>query len=414
MDRHVAITGAGLISPLGDSPRVVFEALCKGTSGIRQQFEPFGVDGYGCGCHLAAQLHDFRSEKYLLGRPLRPLDRISQVATAACGLALKSSEWNAESRAATDLSLVLGTMFGGMHTIGEFDRTAIVSGPASVSPMAFANTVINAAAGQTAIWHNLRGANSTVATGSISGISAVGHAADLILHGRSAVVLAGGADEFSVESFWGFARAGLLCTDGHRAELPIPFDERRNGFAIGEGAGVLVMEELAQANRRGATAFAEVRGYASAFDPSQGKDLNQAVSAAVRAMRTAIHRSGMGVGDIDFVSASANGSIAQDCYELSALAQTFGERVRELPVTAIKCGTGETLGASGPLQIAVAIETLESGKLPGIIGLEKLPPGCPLQGVLAQTRPINAHRAALINGVGLEGNYCSLVIATLE
>ena len=409
MQRHTAITGVGLISPLGDSPSLLFEALCEGRSGLRREGELVAFKG--CRSHIAARLNGYGSEKYLTGRPLRPLDRISQMAAASCGLALQSSSLETDGRALLEVSLVMGTMFGGMHTIGEFDRTAIVSGPASVSPMTFANTVINAAAGQTAIWHHLRGANSTVASGSVSGISAVGHAADWITDGKSKVVLAGGADEISIESFCGFGRAGLLCADRDCAEVPVPFDQRRNGFALGEGAGFLVLEDLAYAERRGATVAAEVKGYGAAFDVSQGKDPNLAVRAIVRAIRTAIGKSGISVDSIDFVSASANGSITGDCCELSALATVFGERAKDLPVTAIKSGTGETLGASGPLQIAVAIETLKSRELPGIIGLEELPPACPLQNLLARTRTIDAH-TALINGVGLDGNCCSLVLAS--
>lgn len=410
MENRVAITGVGLISSLGDSSSLLFEALCNGRFGLRRESE--SGDGSGCGCHLAGRLNPYEPEKYLPGRPLRPLDRISQMASASCGLALQSGGWDSESRARMDVSVVLGTMFGGMHTIGEFDRAAIVSGPASVSPMTFANTVINAAAGQTAIWHHLRGANSTVASGSVSGICAVGHAADWIRQRTSTVVLAGGADEFSIESFYGFGRSGLLCTDGDRAELPIPFDQRRNGFALGEGAGFLVLEDWAYATGRGASVAAEVKAYATVFDVSQGKDPNLAVRAIARAMTTAISRSGMTAHSIDFVSASANGSITCDGYELSAISAVFGERAKDLPVTAIKSGTGETLGASGILQIATALETFKTQELPGVIGLEELPPACPLQGVLARTRGINARRA-LINGVGLDGNCCSLVLESL-
>jgi 3-oxoacyl-[acyl-carrier-protein] synthase II len=410
MEHRIAITGVGLISALGDSPGALFKALCDGWTGVH---DVALVDLKGCQCHLAGRLVNFQPEKYLSGRPLRPLDRTSQLASAACGLALETSGWNPASRTAVDLSLVVGTMFGGMHTIGEFDRSALSSGPASVSPMVFANTVINAAAGQTAIWHNLRGANSTVATGSISGISAVGHATDLICHGGSKAVLAGGVDEFSIESFVGFSRAGLLCTDGASPELPIPFDQRRNGFALGEGAGFVVLEDLTYAMERGARVLGEVKGYATAFDHSQGKDPDLAVRTLVRAMRTALNRSSMSVHDVDFVSASANGSVVRDCYELTALAQVFGDRAKELPVTAVKSGTGEALGASGPTQLAVAIESLNNGCLPGVVGLQGLSPACPLEGIRAESRTINA-RSAMINGVGLDGNCCSLLIALLE
>jgi 3-oxoacyl-[acyl-carrier-protein] synthase II len=282
-----------------------------------------------------------------------------------------------------------------------------------VSPMAFANTVINAAAGQTAIWHNLRGANSTVATGSTSGISAVGHAAELIQRGRATVALAGGVDELSVESFLGFGRAGFLCTNGCHPETPVPFDAQRNGFALGEGACILVLEDLEHAKSRGAKPLAEIGGYSAAFDPSQGQDSNSAISAIARAMRIAAQRSHLEVDAIDFISASANGSVLHDCYELSALCQTFGPRGKRLPVTAIKCGTGETLAASGALQIAVSFQTLETQEIPGITGLGNLPPGCPMEEILPNTRRIRA-RHALVNGVGFDGNCCSLVIVGLN
>lgn len=405
MDRRVVITGLGLISPLGESSRALFEALCNGHSGIR----PFGPEFRGgCECHVAARLLDFRPEKYLSGRPLRPLDRVSQLAAAACGLAIQSSGWNSADPSA-DLSLVVGTMFGGMHTIGEFDRTAIVSGPASVSPMAFANTVISAAAGQTAIWHHLSGVNSTVATGTTSGISAIALGADLIRQGGSRAILAGGVDEFSVESFYGFGRAGLLCKNDNGSEVPIPFHQYRNGFAIGEGAGFLLLEDMQGAVERQAPILAEVKGYATTFDRSRGKDPTTAMQTLGRAMSNAITRSQLAPEDIDFVSSSANGSVAADCFELTALASFFGERSRDLPVAAIKYAIGEALGASGPLQIAAAIETLQGGRLPGVFGLQ-LPPGCPLQGVLDRTQTISAQQA-LINGVGLDGSCGSLVIA---
>jgi 3-oxoacyl-[acyl-carrier-protein] synthase II len=410
MNHRVVITGVGLISPLGDSSSALFSALCDGRSAV-VPFQEFGSNGHRC--HVAGQLPNFRAENYLSGRPLRPLDRACQLATAACGLALRDSGWSSEERAKTDLALVLGTMFGGMHTIAEFDRTALTSGPASVSPMAFANTVINAAAGQAAIWHNLRGINSTVAGDSASGICSVGYAADLVRNGQSSAALAGGLDEFSFESFVGFGRAGLLCNNCIAPECPIPFDRHRNGFALGEGSGFLMVEDLGFAEGRGARALAEVKGWASAFDCSQGRDSELAIHTLVRAIAAALSRSGLAPHDIDFVSASANGSISLDCIELAALSLVFGDRAGELPVTAIKCGIGEALAATGPAQLAAAIETFRTGRLPGVCGLRELPPGCPLGGIRAETIETVAKRA-LINAVGLDGHCLSMVLASFD
>lgn len=410
MTPRVAITGIGLLTPLSASSQGLFASLCQGQSAIRP-LNPTPLDGRTCS--LAAQLVDLQAEKHLSGRPLRPLDRNCQLAIIACGFALQNSGWCAENRSDVDVSLVIGTMFGGMHTIGEFDRMALLAGPASVSPMSFANTVISAATGQTAIWHHLRGINSTIAAGSISGLSAVSYASDLIRLGRAKTVVAGGVDEFSIESHWGFCRADLLCANHTGREFPIPFDSRRNGFALGEAAALLALEDLSYASARGAQVLGEVRGYAAAFDPARSQNSALAVATLVRAIQTALQRSGMTPDDIDFVSASANGSVAQDHNELTALAQVFGARAASLPVTAIKSGTGEALGASGPLQIAVAVETIKNGQLPGIIGLQTVPQSCALLGLSAATRKLKA-RSGLMNGVGLDGSCCSLVITAID
>ncbi len=241
----------------------------------------------------------------------------------------------------------------------------------------------------------------------------MGYAADLVRHGQSNALLAGGVDEFSFESFVGFDRAGLLCTNHTAPECPIPFERRRNGFALGEGAGFLVLEDLEGARARDAIVLAEIKGCASTFDHSQGRDSSLAVQAVVRSMRLAMARSGMTAADVDFVSASANGGVLSDCFELSALSLVFEDLANDLPVTAIKCGIGEGLGASGPAQIAAAIETFRQGKLPGISGLEELPPGCPLGGIRSTTVETQAHNA-LINAVGLGGHCFSLVLSSFD
>lgn len=410
MTHRVTITGVGLVYSSGDSPAELFSALCEGRSALREIQAIGGKIGH---CHLAAQLDDFEPSGYLSGRPLRPLDRVSQLACAASGLALKDSGWNFEENPDVELDLVVGTMFAGMHTIGEFDRSALRSGPETVSPMTFANTVLSAAAGQVAIWHRLKGTNTTIATGSISGISALGHGADLIRQGAAIAVLAGGVDEFSLEAYWGFDGSRSLCTNGATPELPVPFDARRNGFALGEGAGFVLLEQMRHAEGRRAEILAEVKGFATCFDPSQGVNPESAIRTAERSIRNALSRSGLEPTAIDFVSASANGSISLDSYELAALESVFKTSADTLAVTAIKSVMGESLAASGPAQSAAAIETFRTGIVPGIAGLEVLPSGYLLKGLSSSSRRINA-RTALINGVGLSGHSCSLVISAVN
>ena len=407
MNRRVVITGMGVISALGNSPRELFAALCEGGTAIHPMSQMNGGQ-----CTLSAQLHGFRAEDYLQGRPLRPLDRISQIASAACGLALEQGGWDSNLRRHCDISVVLGTMFGGMHTIGDFDRTAISSGPSTVSPMMFANTVINAAAGQCAIWHDLRGINTTIAAGSISGICAIAHAVELIHSGTVNAVVVGGVDEFSTESYIGFANADLLCTNHTCPECPVPFDKNRNGLVLGEGSGFLVLEECAFAEARGAAPIGEVLGFASAFDVTQGHDPENAISTLARAIRSALERSQLSVEEVGFVSAAANGSVAHDNYELGALAMIFGRWASKLPITAVKSCLGETLGAAGPIQVIAAIESFREHKLPGVHGLRHLGEDSPFENIRPKAREISAE-SALINGIGLDGNCCSLVLRTL-
>jgi 3-oxoacyl-(acyl-carrier-protein) synthase len=279
--------------------------------------------------------------------------------------------------------------------------------------MAFANTVINAAAGQTAIWHNLRGVNTTIAAGAVSGLVAIGYAADLIRSGTVDAMLAGGTEEFCFESFYAFKQAGVLCGDPNGEDFPVPFDTRRNGFALAEAAAFLMLEDGDSAKARGARVLAEVRGNANAFDCSRGRDANSATRAIARAITEALLRAETAPSDVDFLSSSANGSILRDCYESLAIEMAFNGCARHLPVTAIKGGTGEALGASGPLQAIAAIETLREGMLPGISALQDLAPEFPLRGAAAKTREISA-RCGLLNAVGLDGNACSVVFSTID
>jgi 3-oxoacyl-[acyl-carrier-protein] synthase II len=411
MERRVVITGVGVLSSLGDSPSALSSALCEGRSGLHP-VESFRTDGLGC--HQAGDIRSFAPETYLGERNLRALDRTSRLVTAAATLALDDSGWSAELRRRCEVGVVLGTMFCSVHTISEFDRRGLVLGPKNVSPMDFANTVINAAAGQVAIWHDLRGVNSTIAGGITSGLQAIAYATELIRSGQATAILTGGAEELCFEAFHGFARAGWLCAaDNGAGECPIPFDARRNGFALGEGAALLMLEDAASAAARGATAWGEVKGHGTAYDISRGTVGVQAVEAIARAMRLALHDAQIRADDIDCLSASANGSVLGDRYEAQAVAAVLDAQAASLPVTAIKSMLGETLGASGAMQTVALLAAMRDGVLPGIRHLEHLEADFPL----AMASPHNQRldlRCGLINSVGLDGNCCALVVARCD
>ncbi|MBV8201672.1 MAG: beta-ketoacyl synthase chain length factor [Acidobacteria bacterium] len=436
--RRVVVTGAGVVSPLGDSPAALHRALAAGTS-ARKPIELFETSGIGC--HEAGEIRPFDPQAYVGERNLRPLDRTSRLLVVAAQLALADAGWapgtlrrpapatdapgSAASSppgeaAATDappaaeVGLVVGTTFCSVRTIAEFDRRALRLGPSHASPLDFANSVINAAAGQAAIWHGLRGVNSTLGGGEASGLQAIAQAAELLRAGRAEAVLAGGAEELCFESFFGYYRARRLCGSRQPGagteEWPVPFEARRNGFSLAEGAALLLLEEAAAAAARGASVHAEVLGWGAAFAAAAGEEGLQ--DAVARAVKLALGDAAASPAEIGCLSASASGSSEVDRAEALGVAAALGERAASLPVTAIKAMLGEGLGVSAAWQAVDLVETMRDGELPGIAGLERLEPGLPLGGASAATRRLApaARRQALITAVSADGHCAALVL----
>ena len=399
--RGVAITGMGVICALGDGRDRVFAALCEGV----RPFAPptlFAADAVPG--QLVAEVPAFAPERYLRPGNIRPLDRTGRLALVGVELALADSGWSLDLRKTRALGLVLGTMLSGVHTIGEFDRRALQAGPEYASALDFSNTVLNAAAGQVAIWQHLRGINSTIAAGAASGVQALGYAAQLIRTGRADVLVAGGAEELAFETFLGFSRAGWLA--GHTEGGAVPFDAARRGAVLGEGAGFLVLEAEEVAAARGAPILGRILGSANGYDPDafaknagDGQPLAATIARALRDSGTEAHAIGA-------VSASAHGSSALDAREAAGIEAAVGTRT---PVAAIKAMTGEALGASGALQAIAMIEAMREGRLPGIAGLATPDPAVRID-IAAATRPLDATRA-LVTALTREGNCAALVLS---
>jgi 3-oxoacyl-[acyl-carrier-protein] synthase II len=405
----VVVTGTGVVSPLGNSRGSLHEGLCAGQIALKSVR---GFDTPGIEPPLAGEIADFDPVSYLGARNLRALNRIAQLLSTAAKLALVDSGWNAEMLVERGVGLVAGTMFCSAHTISQFDLRALREGPAHASPLDFANTVINAASGQAAIWHNLWGLNSTISAGSTSGLQAVSYAVDMIRHGHVDAVLSGGVEELAYETLFAFYHSGALCNSpGKVNPMPIPFDKRRNGFFLSEGAALVMLEEAKSAAARGAKILAEIKGHGSAFDchsrsEPNGSDTSHAKTIA-RSMRSALRDADLTIDDVQAISASANGG-PTDAAEAVALAEMSGDGTEGVPVTAIKRMLGEGLGAGGAMQTVDLIETLRDGRLPGIVGLEE-PLMASLGSLSCNTRKLKIENV-LINSVGLDGHCCALVL----
>lgn len=404
-ERRVVVTGMGVLTALGDSPRKLHEALCEGRSGL----QPVAWEEAEGMPALRFGRVEFDPRTYLPEGNLRPLDRTGRLAVAAAGLALGDAGWTAEALEETEVGFVAGTMFGSVHTIAGFDRRAMEAGPNYAKPLDFANSVINAASGQTAIWHNLWGINATISGGAASGAQAIAYASDLIRTGRAASLLAGGVDELCFESAYGFYKVGLLYDPGADDAPPAPpFDARRSGLALGEAGAFLMLEDAEAAAARGATVLAEVRGHGDAYDESRGEDGEGAAAAVARAAEIALELSDLSPAQLSCVSASANGDPPGDRGEALGLARALGAEATRLPVVAIKAMLGETLGASGALQAVTLIESLRSGTLPGTAGLMETEAGFPLGRVTAECVSVEPG-CGLLTARSL-GASCALVI----
>jgi 3-oxoacyl-[acyl-carrier-protein] synthase II len=407
------ITGAGLITALGASSAEFFDTLCAGRSALKTvrlqpEYEHLLPTAH------AGQIPSFSPQEYLGEGNLRPLDRPAQLLAAAAGNALQASGWAPGMLAECEVGIVIGTFFSGVRTIADFDRRALREGPCYASPMDFANTVLNAAGGQTAIRHNLRGINTTVAGGAASGLQAIAYACDLIRSGRARALLAGGFEEISFESLHAFARAGLLSgATGAARDFPVPFDVRRTGIALGEGAVLLMLEGAEAVAHRGTLPLAEIKGYGQGFDPSRGHSDASAVAAVMRAMQLALRDADLTPEGIHCVSASANGSIRGDRHEALALEDVFARGGLRPAITAIKSLLGESLGATGAMQTLALVESLRTGLVPGIRGLEDAETEFVRENASSHTRDL-ALRTGLVNSVALDGNCCSVVLESCQ
>ena len=405
--RPVVVTGVGVVSPLGDSAQDLHGRLCAGDSALAA-VQLFDVGDLAV--PLGAEVRDFAAREYLGEGNLRPLDRTAQLAASAAQKALEDAALPAEDRRRRSVGFILGTVFGSVRTISAFDRRALEAGPKYVKPLDFANSVINAAAGQTAIWHGLPGVNSTICGGTSSGLQALAYGADLIRHGRAEILVAGGAEELCFESFLGYQRTGRIAGSRNgTAACATPFAAGRNGFLLGEGAAFLVLESEASAGARGARIQGRLTGSAGGFDPSRGLDGGSAASALRRSVSLALDQAETSPDGIGAIACSANGSPAGDLHEAEGLARALGRAAETVPVTAIKGLLGEGLGAGGALQAVTLLESLRRGRSPGIGGLEHPEPGLPLGNLDAAPRELGS-TVGLATSLSFDGHSCAVVL----
>ncbi len=370
----IVITGIGVITPVGIGKETFWDALLMGKNGFRKitlfDTSPFKV-------HIGGEI-DFDPAVFLGKKGLRDLDRSTRLICSAAKLAIDDSKLNINEDNTHTTGVSIGSTFGSLHSISQFDRTGLIEGPKFVNPSHFPNTVINSPASHVSIRFYIKGFNTTISTGFCAGLDAIFYGTDFIKMKRAKVVLAGGVEELCEETFMGFYKLGCLSGLDGSEPISCPYDRRRNGLILSEGAAVIILEEEDHALKRGANILAILKGYGNAFDPKAEIGFNYEGDGLKEAIEIAIKDAAIEPEDIDCVISCANSTKGLDRMETKALKKAFGGFARRISVTSIKSMIGETYSASGALSMSAAIGVLQTGLIPPTINYEESDPDCDL------------------------------------
>jgi 3-oxoacyl-[acyl-carrier-protein] synthase II len=408
MSKRIVITGLGCLSPLGNDVSETWTNIKSGRSGGGRitYYDPSQYE-----CQIAAQVKGFDGVSLLGAKEARRMDRCSQYALYAAKQAVADAGLTITDGNRDRIGVILGTGIGGMGTLFDQFQVFFERGPSRVSPFMVPMMLPDTPAGMIAIHFGLRGNNMAVVTACASGTNAVGEAAEVIRRGHVDAILAGGTEAAIIPiAMAGLASMGALSTrndDPERASRP--FDRTRDGFVMGEGASVLVLESLEHAQGRGARVLAELIGYGCTNDAFHISAPAENGAGAALCMRQALDRAGLAIYDIDYINAHGTSTPLNDKSETAAIKTVFGEQAYSIPISSTKSMTGHLLGAAGALEAVLSIKVIQDGVIPPTINYEHPDPECDLDYVP------NAARAARVdtvmsNSFGFGGHNATIIL----
>ncbi|MDO9130822.1 MAG: beta-ketoacyl-ACP synthase II [Anaerolineales bacterium] len=412
MRRRIVVTGIGCISPLANDWPDTWKALVAGESGVAP-ITKFDTSRYKT--RFAAEAKNFDPVALLGAKEARRMDRFTQFALAAALQAVEHSGLKIEAANRDRVGAVIGTGIGGVSTMTEQMTVLAERGPDRVSPFLVPMMLADTAPGMLAIQLGIRGPNLAVITACATGSNTIGEAAEVIRRGSAEVVLAGGAEAAVVPlALAGLGAMNALSTrndDPQRASRP--FDRNRDGFVIGEGAAVLVLESLEYAQGRGAKILAEVTGYGTSDDAYHISAPAENGAGAALCMKLALENASLRPQDIDYINAHGTSTLLNDKSETAAIKTTFGAQAYRIPISSTKSMTGHLLGASGALEAAVCVQVIQEGLMPPTINYETPDPECDLDYVPNQARQKNV-RHVMSNSFGFGGHNATLILSRFE
>jgi len=405
--RRVVVTGLGLVTPLGTGVLKTWEALLKGESGI-DKIDSFDVCDYPC--QIAAEVKDFDPLAYIEKKDVKRMDRFTQFALAAATMAVEAAGLPITADNLHRIGCLIGAGFGGMATLERNHEALLRAGPGRVSPFFVPMLIANMAAGQVCMRFGLRGPNSCVATACAAGTHAIGDAYKIIQRGDADVMLSGGCESaITPLALSGFCAMRALSTRNDRPQRASrPFDKDRDGFVMGEGAGIVVLEALDHARQRDATIYAELVGYGMSADAYHMTQPDPEAHGVTLCMQRALEDAALAPEEVEYINAHGTSTPYNDRYETLAIKKVFGAHAYRLAVSSTKSVTGHLLGAAGGVEAVFTVLAVHQGVVPPTMNWETRDEDCDLDYVpnVIRYQPL---QVALSNSLGFGGTNACII-----
>ncbi|MFC2018331.1 beta-ketoacyl-ACP synthase II [Chloroflexota bacterium] len=406
-DDRVVVTGMGMLCPLGKDLAETWDGLVNARSGI-DYITLFDTDGYVT--KFAGEVKGFVPTDYVSRKDARRMDRFTQLAVAASQQAVKHAKLAINSSNRDNIGVIIGSGVGGLTTLFEQARVLIEKGPDRVSPFLVPMMITDMASAQVSIDLGLKGPNLCITSACSSGSDAIGAAYELIKRGDTPAVIAGGSESIvnpvGISSFNALKALSTRNSDPQLASRP--FDAERDGFVIGEGAGILVMESLAHARERGAGILAELVAYGASADAYHMTQPVESGEGAARALRVVLDKGGLATTDIDYINAHGTSTFLNDRMETRAIKAVFGESAYRIPISSTKSMMGHLIGGAGAVEAAICVMVIQSGIIPPTINLTHPDPECDLDYVPNVARRVDV-ATALSTSFGFGGHNSALI-----
>jgi 3-oxoacyl-[acyl-carrier-protein] synthase II len=407
LTRRVVVTGVGLVCALGIGTEESWKNLLAGVSGVATitSFDATGFD-----CRIAGEVKNFDPFRWIEKKELKKMGRFIQIALAGADFAVRMSNWKRDQSNLDEVGVYISSGIGGFDIIEREHGKLLNGGPGKISPFFIPSAIVNLASGHVSIRYGARGPNSATATACSASAHAIGDSFKIIERGAAEMMICGGTEAtITPMGIGGFASMKALSTrNDDPSHASRPFDAQRDGFVVGEGAGILILESLEHAQKRGAQILAEIVGYGMSGDAYHITQPAENGDGAFRVMRAALKDAKLSPDDIGYVNAHGTSTPLGDALETIALKRVFGEHAKEVPVSSTKSMTGHLLGGAGGLEAGISVLALRDQILPPTINQETPDPACDLDYVPNKARKATVEYA-LSNSFGFGGTNAALI-----